>query len=330
MREVIKCLISWLDSVPSDQKSHKILRALAEESLQKVEFDEEKRKFTNREIVAAAKESIPDNKANKWVDWNNTVLPYWNARKKHVIAFAKKQGLNEFPDLGYHISSGGRGNESYYWLIAEPLPKENEEEQKSQSEHDTQENKISIHYEITEKGDVNPSWMAKWLFRTGEIHLSKRHIWALLIWLIMIGGTTVLLSYISWISLSIPKPVTTKEISAFISIFGIPYIIWVAFIKPWVRLFDDLIVPASPLLISIKEKLAQLELFRDGDLRIIRLVRYTATCPICGASIHLDDGSPDFPRRLVGRCSESPREHIFSFDRVTRKGFTLRSPNIQQ
>jgi len=321
MREVIQCLIGWLDSVPSDQKAHKILRALAEESLQKAEFDEEKRKFTNREIVAATKESIPDTKANKWVDWNNTVLPYWNARKQSVIAFAKKQGLNEFPDIDCRITKGGRGLESCYWLIAKPLPKENEEEQVPQPSPSTQENKISLHYEIEE---VKPSLIAKWLFRTGEIKLSQWHIWVIITWLLILGGVTVLLSYISWITLITPHPVTTKEISTFITIFGFPYIIWIAFIRPWGRLFDDLIVTASPLLVSIKEKTAQLELFRDGDRRIIRLVRYSAPCLTCGSTVYLDEGSPDFPRRLVGRCAESPREHIFSFDRVTRKGAILR------
>ena len=40
---------------------------------------------------------------------------------------------------------------------------------------------------------------------------------------------------------------------------------------------------------------------------------------------YLKDGEPDYPRRLVGRCHESPREHVFSFDRVTRRGCVLRA-----
>lgn len=99
------------------------------------------------------------------------------------------------------------------------------------------------------------------------------------------------------------------------------------FIRPWLRLFEDRIVVAPELITAIEQKSAQLELFRNGDLRIIRLVSYTAPCPVCGATVHLDNGEPDFPRRLVGRCADSPREHIFSFDRVTKKGSVLRSPN---
>ena len=53
-------------------------------------------------------------------------------------------------------------------------------------------------------------------------------------------------------------------------------------------------------------------------------MKYLGECPICGAEVLLDKGEPDFPRRLVGRCQESPREHIFSFDRVTKAGMKLK------
>ena len=91
------------------------------------------------------------------------------------------------------------------------------------------------------------------------------------------------------------------------------------------RLFDDRIVLAHDLLVNFKEKPAQFELLKDDELRLIRLVRYSASCPICGATVYLEDGAPDHPRRLVGRCHESPREHVFSFDRVTRRGSVLKT-----
>lgn len=67
------------------------------------------------------------------------------------------------------------------------------------------------------------------------------------------------------------------------------------------------------------------ENFKDkSSPRILRLVKYLAECPICGAEVLIDKGGPDFPRRLIGRCQESPREHIFSFDRITKTGNKLR------
>jgi hypothetical protein len=95
-------------------------------------------------------------------------------------------------------------------------------------------------------------------------------------------------------------------------------------IKPFIRLLNDRIIAAPELFLALDETPAQLELYKAEDERVIRFVRHFGYCMICGAEVNLDSGEPDFPRRLVGRCSESPREHVFSFDRVTRKGYTLR------
>lgn len=123
-----------------------------------------------------------------------------------------------------------------------------------------------------------------------------------------------------------PRSITTRDLAGLIAMIGIPAWARLEVISPWFRLFDDRIKPASSLVLALGEKDAQVEVFRDNDLRVIRFVRYSSTCSICGAAVDLGDGSPDFPRRMVGRCSESPREHIFSFDRVTRMGRVLRGP----
>lgn len=67
-------------------------------------------------------------------------------------------------------------------------------------------------------------------------------------------------------------------------------------------------------------------------IRKIQLVSYTAICPICEKSLGRDDvridvskGGKEFHNRLIGRCSESPTEHVFSFDHITRIGKPLRN-----
>lgn len=52
--------------------------------------------------------------------------------------------------------------------------------------------------------------------------------------------------------------------------------------------------------------------------------RYTARCPSCGGNVAVKSGGLTFPGRLVGRCEESPAEHVFSFDYITRSGKQLR------
>lgn len=96
-------------------------------------------------------------------------------------------------------------------------------------------------------------------------------------------------------------------------------------VKLWMNFLEDRLMMAPESFIGFRDKPAQLELITvENKKKSIQLVRYKASCPICGASVYLDNGKPDFPRRLIGRCSESPREHIYSFDRVTRMGYALR------
>jgi hypothetical protein len=325
MREVIQCLIDWLESVPSDDKPHRILKALASESIRRVDLkNEEKLRFTAADIVAAAHET-PSTSDSKWINWSKTVEPFWKERGQQLIDEARKRDLKFYPKPD-RISTRGY-HQAVYLIRAEPLPEINDEAELSQEQlGKAAGQQTTVYYDKASNDEVKPTWAAKWLLHNGQIRLSSWHIWVILIWLLILGGGTVALSVFSWIVLSMPKPVTTRELTMFLSIFAFPYAIWILAIRPWWRLFDERIVPAPELLVALKEKPAQMELFRDGDLRLIRLVRYSATCPVCGATIYLDDGSPDYPRRMVGRCYESPREHVFSFDRVTRKGTVLRSP----
>jgi hypothetical protein len=82
-------------------------------------------------------------------------------------------------------------------------------------------------------------------------------------------------------------------------------------------------------MVGFKEFGVCLELFKpegsNADTpKRARMIKYAGTCPICAAQVLLDKGEPDFPRRIVGRCQESPREHVYSFDRATRTGYHLR------
>ncbi len=57
---------------------------------------------------------------------------------------------------------------------------------------------------------------------------------------------------------------------------------------------------------------------------LISLVRYQGTCPACGGNLEIGKGGQEFKGRLVGRCSNSAREHIYSFDHQLRIGKPLR------
>ena len=62
---------------------------------------------------------------------------------------------------------------------------------------------------------------------------------------------------------------------------------------------------------------------REGEDRVLRMVRYTATCPVCEGEITIEKGRRRLRGRLIGECGRNPVEHVFSFDFITRKGERL-------
>ena len=75
----------------------------------------------------------------------------------------------------------------------------------------------------------------------------------------------------------------------------------------------------DPIILEAKETI------QDGQRKIERIdqVRYVSSCPICDSRVLVSGGGFRFWGRLVGRCERSPREHIFSFDHITRIGSLL-------
>ena len=114
-------------------------------------------------------------------------------------------------------------------------------------------------------------------------------------------------------------------------IIAIGLVSWV-YSSPLYRVVTNRIVMAPDWMIGLKADSVQLELKRidtnpetGNPVRALRLVTYSAKCPICTGRVEVVGGGLEFPFRLVGRCMESPREHVYSFDHVTKTGKPLRS-----
>lgn len=115
------------------------------------------------------------------------------------------------------------------------------------------------------------------------------------------------------------------QVILFTSITG--YLIWAAK-KNWHDLLEDKVMLIPDTLLKDEDFGAVLERTSRGEERFVRIRRYTADCPICGdAKVVLANGSYDLKGRIVGRCRESPKEHVFSFDRVTLEGAPLLAIN---
>ena len=96
------------------------------------------------------------------------------------------------------------------------------------------------------------------------------------------------------------------------------------FAWPLYRLLEDRIIIA-PAFLQLAYAYEHVLLIRkEHDLKTLRMVRFTGTCPLCGALVEISKGSGAFRGRLVGKCADNPVEHLYSFDHVLRQGQWLR------
>jgi len=131
-----------------------------------------------------------------------------------------------------------------------------------------------------------------------------------------------------WLTLSQQQAIPPNRILVLVATTAAAgYFAWIM-VSGVGRLGDKRIIMAPDIVIGFREYGVQLELTRidstPGAASRLGLVRYAATCPICGAKVQVESGGREFHGRLVGRCQESPDEHVFSFDRITRSGINLR------
>jgi len=124
--------------------------------------------------------------------------------------------------------------------------------------------------------------------------------------------------------------VSTASLIYSIIIMSVFYMFY-ALLKPFYEAMNNRIAIAPNWLIGIKVNSAQIRSIRTEEkrasgkpIRVLQLVIYQATCPICGNEVSIEHGKHAYKGRLIGLCDESPREHVFSFDHVTKKGKLLR------
>lgn len=321
LRAVAECLQKYLRLHGRSNHGFDVLRFLADETLARLETGSST-KFHNLAIqiavVGQAKKDPSAWLSPVWRKLTSEILP---SLESGLQEFARAEGLSHYPWVNRQESTGGAGNQTLYYLEAREIPEAAPEQISS---IDLPPPDISY----IPAANLQPSWWARWLFGRGYSVIGWRKVlfvFTPLIWLMVLAIFVVL----SFLLLSQSKaPVTTQDILALALLV---LVTWHAkrVMDGFFHLVDDRIAMASDHVVGFKEFGVCLELAKpdgasqDGP-RSLRLVKYAAECPICHAEVLLDAGEPDFPRRIVGRCQESPREHIFSFDRVRRSGYRLR------
>jgi hypothetical protein len=92
---------------------------------------------------------------------------------------------------------------------------------------------------------------------------------------------------------------------------------------PFLTLIHDRIARAPTFFEATPPLRHALVIRQEGEDRVLRMIRYTATCPEFEDKITIDKGRRRHRGRLVGEYGRNPVEHVFSFDFITRKGERL-------
>ena len=96
------------------------------------------------------------------------------------------------------------------------------------------------------------------------------------------------------------------------------------FVWPLYRLIDQKIVMAPAILQMTSRFFHVLVIRREGEQKVIRMLRFTAMCPLCGGLVEVQEGERGLRGRYVGACDRNPVEHLFTFDHVLRTGQRVR------
>lgn len=311
------CLQAYLKRYGRAGRPYEVLSFLASATLERLEHGKVP-KFKNVSLQDAVMGEMGKD-PSAWVSpiWKKLVTEILPAIQDHIEGFAREREYEYYPWVSKTDSTGGSGNQTLYFLIARKV---------IPSEVGQQLLNADIFYLPAIK--ITPSWWARWLFNKDYSAQGWRkalYVWVPLVWMLIMGS----LGWLLWLELSNGRtPLSARELIFLLFSIGI-WIYCRHVMRQFFQLVDDRIVLAPDHLVGFREFGVCLELFRENSKdkfspRILKLTKYTAECPDCGAEVQLDRGEPDFPRRVIGRCLESPREHIYSFDRVTKTGMKLR------
>lgn len=308
-----------IKAIPLDRKQFwagKVLTYLASQTMQSIKEGNGKPRISTKAIHVDLGGN-PKQQPSAWLSpiWDEIEERHYPEIEPTLIEECRRAGLTSYPTL-----EKDHGKPAYYRIGVKPIPASSEEP----IGVDEVLPKLAIRY----KRDLSLklSWLGKLLFTTGLCWTPFKR-YSYVTWQLLFLFAVAALDLSLWLLLWFSKPpLSGQELVVISMAIGLPIGAYWHF-KEIFRLFDDRILIAPDWMLAIKEFGATIEINRsknsDEDSTIL-VQRYTSICPVCGWMIKLDRGEPDFPRRIVGRCEEHPREHVFSFDRMTKQGKLLR------
>lgn len=305
-------------AIPSDRKTMwvgKVMVYLATEA-QRAALQHKAPPRVPTKAIHADLGGNPKQEPSAWLSqiWKDIEARYYPEIEPRLIELARHAGLGFYPML-----EKDNGSPAFYRLAAKAIPES--VDVSVLCEEAVSAGTIVYKRDLT----LKLSLLGRLFFEDGlRWTTSKR--WGFLTWQLFFFIVMAILVVLAWLILwHRTTPLTGQDIVLLALGIGFPVGAYKHF-RGVFRLFENRIMLASEWFLSWKELGATVEINRSKNPdapSAIHVHRYSAECPICGWMVKLDKGEPDFPRRIVGRCEENPREHVFSFDRNSKQGRLL-------
>jgi hypothetical protein len=328
MRELVDCLNQWLSTHREDAGAYSLFVALTRETLKKVGSpDPSQREFDAQQLAAAAGRPEADDfdAAKRWV----------MGRGLETFAAARRKSIEDhFRAAGHPLclqpkrrSPGGK-HRAVWYLEPYPVPEDAAEAPANDAPPPVAvgPQATAVQYEFTPPGQVRAAWYARPLIGAGSFVTQS---WRGLLWVAAFVAPVGYLVISAMLALGFTnrhRPLQTSDLATLVVVAILAWSVWRLFVRPMLWLLEDRIIPATESWVAWNEDNAQLELTKDEQgRRRLQLVRYTAVCPICSGTVELRYAQGANRRRLLGCCAEAPHDHVFSFDRVSRRGERLQA-----
>lgn len=334
MKPLVLCLIDWLAQLQASGQAALALKALATETLKRADSpDPEQRRFDALAIAEAADadRTWDFDQAKQWL--NRANLPkFVEARREDLCSYFRAQGHLAIV-VPAKTETSGR-NRAQWFLALESPPVDTAEPKVPEPDSAVPEAPTvepaapqdELIYEYTRSPEVRLSVLG-WLFLGHQGNTPTKSIRGLAWAGVFVGSglVLVLILVLIFVSSLMQRPLTTADFVGTVLLVFFGVLVQRYWVRPLVWLIEDRIIPAPLWVPALTEDACQLEMPKDEKHRYIRLVRYSGVCPVCAGLIELRYGMGLESRRLFGCCREAPQEHVFTFDRVTRKGRPVRA-----
>ena len=255
----------------------------------------------------------------RWLS-SSQVERWWSHRQFALDQTLRAAGEVRGIDLVIH-PGGGRGNPTLYQLACRDLEPEAEPPVEHSGEASTPPHTI-----VYQSEPAKAAWWLRLLVGDQPVRMRSGRGYLL----IGLTAAEALVLVILWLlvglSLQHPRPLAARDVSTILFSVFITWSWW-KWMQPLIRLPSERVTLAGDVFLAMSQFHGQLRLVRDAQSKLaggwFQVVRHWGVCPECGGEVEIADGQPAHLGRLVGRCSDSPLEHVYSFDPTSMSGFRL-------